>query len=368
MKILILSDADSPHTIKWVTQLTAAGLDIILFSITPRTVSDYDNILNLKIYDYNIKGELDKAAHGKFSKLKYLKGFRLLEKINKNEKPDIIHAHYASSYGLLGSLLFRNNFLISTWGSDVYYFPRRSVLHSFLFRIILSRAKKIFSSSKIMAEELALYINRSKVRTVPFGIDAAKFDRKSSKSTSEILNIGIIKSLEKVYNIDHLILAYRDFRKIRPEIKSRLLIFGDGTEEGNLKNLCEGLDCREEIIFKGRFAYSDIVKAHQLLDIEVYPSESESFGVAPLEAMASGNPVIAYDIMGLAEIIENGRTGILIKKGDIKGITDAIIRLFYDKKLWCEITENAAKDVSLKYDIKENTKLMIKHYEDILND
>lgn len=96
MKILLLSDANSSHTIKWVTSLAIRDIDILIFSLNNK--HEYNKYKNIKIKSLNEKVT---KKEGSIFKLKYLKALPLLKKIIKEYNPDILHAHYASSYGLL---------------------------------------------------------------------------------------------------------------------------------------------------------------------------------------------------------------------------------------------------------------------------
>src|SRR5262249_39253213 len=124
-RILLLADAASPHIEKWATALAGKGFKVGLFSLNKTTWNWYThpNIILLN--------EPDDYANADFlaNKLKYLFVLPKLKRLIKDFQPDVLHAHYGSSYGLLGALSGFSPFVVSTWGSDVFEFPRKSAIH-----------------------------------------------------------------------------------------------------------------------------------------------------------------------------------------------------------------------------------------------
>ena len=105
MKVLLLSDADSIHTLRWVRSLSQRGCEILLFNLLRCDLSPYDDMPNVKVYscDFVLR---DSAAISQriLDKIVYLKAVRLLRKQIKAFRPDFLHAHYACSFGLIGAL------------------------------------------------------------------------------------------------------------------------------------------------------------------------------------------------------------------------------------------------------------------------
>ncbi len=148
MKILLLADHKSPHTKKWVRSFAEQGETVEVFSLrksTDETDGYYDQ-LNVKVGGAN---DSEMASRSDLNKLNYLKNVRKLRKQIENFQPDIINAHYATSYGLLG-VLSKGSFpyVISVWGSDIMDFPGRSFLHKYLLRFVLKRANAISCTSQ----------------------------------------------------------------------------------------------------------------------------------------------------------------------------------------------------------------------------
>ena len=94
--------------------------------------------------------------------------------ILKTFKPQLLHANYATSYGLLGAMTGFHPFVLSVWGSDVFTFPKKSFAHKMLFKYNLNKADKILSTSRFMSQEISKYTSK-KIEITPFGVDLEKF-------------------------------------------------------------------------------------------------------------------------------------------------------------------------------------------------
>ena len=125
MRILLLGDINSPHINKWANSLNDSGVEVGVFSISPLAEMLSYN-LSVEILDNRLRSSSSFSFKSAFSKIKYLKLLPTLKKAIKQFNPDILHAHYASSYGLLRSLSGFHPYCVSVWGSDVYDFPNTS--------------------------------------------------------------------------------------------------------------------------------------------------------------------------------------------------------------------------------------------------
>ena len=121
MRIFILSEIISIHTRRWVTSLCQRGHTVFLFGLLKSDVAPYDGIPNLTIYSCNYSlEELSRRQQWINGKVQYLGGLAAAKRKIKEFRPDILHAHYASSYGFIGALTGFHPYIVSVWGSDVY--------------------------------------------------------------------------------------------------------------------------------------------------------------------------------------------------------------------------------------------------------
>lgn len=370
MKILILADTASPHTIKWVTNLSKKNIEIFLFGLTGYKKSNYSDIPNLKIQTLGMEGKVFTKPDGALSKINYLKALPLIRKIIREFNPDILHAHYASSYGLLGVLSRFHPFIISVYGADVYTFPLKNIITKNLFKLNLWAADKILSTSNIMAEEITKY-TKKQIEITPFGIDLDIFHPRARKENLFCKNdivVGTVKSLEDKYGIEYLIKAFKLVKDRHPEMSLKLLIAGKGTKERELKELVAKLGIADVTTFTGFVDYHKVHEYHNMIDIAVFISieDSESFGVSVLEASACAKPVIVSDAGGLPEVVEKDITGLIVEKKNIAQTADAIEELLLNKDLRLRLGENGRERVSKKYNLEDNVVQMIGIYNNLI--
>ncbi|MEY4927561.1 MAG: hypothetical protein RI894_1997, partial [Bacteroidota bacterium] len=177
MKILLLADVTSAHTQKWVEALDATeNIELGLFTLTQPVAEGY----TFRLKKTSIFSGLSFAETGLFlgnllPKVQYLKVIPYLTQVIKTFKPDVLHAHYATSYGLLGALSRKHPFMISVWGSDIYDFPHEGFLNKYIIKYNLSRADLIGSTSKVMKKETERYAPNKPIFVTPFGIDSRVF-------------------------------------------------------------------------------------------------------------------------------------------------------------------------------------------------
>jgi len=255
-------------------------------------------------------------------------------------RPDVVNAHYASGYGTTAALCGVRPVLLSVWGSDVYDFPYESALKGRLIRGNLRRATAIASTSHAMARQVQrLTPERTDIAVTPFGVDLARFTPDPSRRTGGRLTIGIVKSLAPKYGVDLLLRAFAgliadtDVRALPDEC--RLLVVGDGPQRAELESLARTLGIAPRTEFAGAVAHADVPAWLNRLDIYAAPSrlDSESFGVAVIEASACALPVVVSDVGGLPEVVRDGETGLIVPRDDVSALQAALKRLVLDAAL-----------------------------------
>lgn len=362
-RILFLADINSTHTRKWVESLAEKGFDIGIFSLSSpqnKWFSEYKNIHVLSGSNISVK-TFHKSSVGKFIYLKYMPN---IKKAIRAFRPDILHAHYATSYGLLGRMSGFHPFIISCWGSDVMDFPSKSFFHRLTLKNILSKADKILATSNTI-EKYIHEIVRKEVVITPFGVDTDIFKPLQNKLFKENdIVIGTIKSLEKNYCIDVLIEAFAIIKGDYGNIK--LLVVGDGTQRKELELLAEQENIKaDEIYFKGKVDHAEVCNYHNMIDIFVNISEYESFGVSVLEAMACEKPVIVTDTGGLAEIVNDESVGLKIPVRDVDALVSKLRYLIENRDTRENMGRQARKLVQEKYEWNENVLQMISIYNSL---
>lgn len=358
-KILLLGDINSSHLIKWAISLRRYGSEICIFSLS-KPKRDWYTEENIRVYIGQQNESADFRANDSF-KLKYIYALRALKTFIITVKPDILHAHYASSYGLLGALSGFKNYYISVWGSDVFVFPRKSIFHRLVLRFNLAKARLIFSASEVMADETVKY-TQTPIHVIPFGVDIEQFSPNIAESADErkTIVVGTVKSLEPVYAIDILIKAFAKVNANRRDQKLKLLIVGDGSLRNELEALARELQLGN-VEFTGQIDNSKIALYHQRIDIFVNLSLMESFGVSVLEAMACGKPVIVSKVGGLAEITDTN-CAIQVEPANIDEAERAIDKLISHPDLRAEMGKKGRKRIEEMYNWQQSVSRMMSLY------
>lgn len=361
MKILLLADAWSSHTAKWANGLADNDIEVEIFSLSKYDKKQYNYNFKIEVTDFSNSAK--KRKDGSLLKTSYLTTIPKLKKKITEFRPDILHAHSASSYGFLGALSGFNPYFISTWGSDVFIFPKKSLLHKNILKYSLHKADAIFSTSKIMREEASKY-SRKIINVISFGVDTDLFKPKSviNKIENADVIIGTVKTLDYNYGIEFLIESFSIIVKKYPEKKIKLLIVGGGSMENELKRLAKKLDVYDQTLFTGGVSYTEVPSYHDMIDITVFPSKSESFGVSALEASACEKPIIVSNVGGLPEVIDSDKTGFLFESGNVMELANKIELLLLNPDLRKRLGKAGREFVMQNYDWKKNVKQMITFY------
>jgi len=346
MKILYLAHSGSPHTQKWVRHFVRRGDEVHVASLV----------------DEPIEGAvIHPFRRPTGTKLDYLLNIGLVKKLVKKLKPDLLHAHYATSYGLLGAKTRFHPFIISVWGSDVLDFPK-SYFKRKLLQSVLAKADHITAAGKFLAKAAERFLeNNKKTMVTPFGVDTDIF-KPRLRSQNQYIVIGMTKNLEAVYGQEYLIKALVQLGNSC----LKLLLVGDGPLQSKLKKLASDLNVSDRVEFAGQIAPSKIPTYLQQMDILVNPSLRESFGVSVLEAQACEIPVIAGKVGGLPEVMQEGITGFLVPPGDVNAIAEKIELLASDENLRRRMGRAGRGFVAKNYDWNENAKIMEQLYDSLV--
>lgn len=362
MKVLILSDARSVHIKRWIKALSEHGIKIYLFSLNATDVEYYSQFPDVKVFHSNLE---DTESYK--TKLKYPFAVHTVKQLIKSVKPDIVHAHYASSYGLIGALAKTHvPYIVSVWGSDVYDFPNETPFGKKIIKFNLKRADYILSTSYVMAKETKKYTNKS-ISITPFGVETDRFKVIGNPSSDEFV-IGTVKTLRPKYGIDILIKAANIVIRNNPSKKIRLEIYGDGSQKDELINLTKSLGIEDKVLFKGFIQNDKLPAIYNSLSVAVSLSvlNSESFGVVAVEAMACGCPVVTSDADGFTEVVKNEETGFIVPKRNPEATANAIQRFLDNPDLRSKMGAAGRERVKKMYDWNDNVNTMINIYRKVI--
>lgn len=219
-------------------------------------------------------------------------------------------------------------------------------------------------------------ISESRIRVIPIGVMNPRFDLNKNDCHFFRKKLGLkdneqivltISRLTGHKGIKYLIYAIKKVKQTIPCIK--LVVIGRGKEEANLRDLARGLGLANAIIFYTDYVpYDEIPLAYAAADVVVLPSLVEPFGIAAVEAMASGKPVIASKVGGLKDIVVNGETGFLVPPRDWRKLAQMLLMLLLDEDTRAKMGKKARERAQEKFDYLEITRQTSEVYREALKE
>jgi len=318
----------------------------------------------------------------------YVKSHRLVE------KADIIHHVLPFRYKLTFNLLYKlagkykKPFIIGPLqspqlivGRDEHegqMFVERSLLQNLnmliriaspilltLFKNTLKEARILVATTKFAQRLYEKYADEDKIVVIPFGIDANSVrvkDYNYGRGKVSIMYAGLLIYRKGVH---YLLKAFAEIAKRYKNVE--LHIYGSGPQEYYLKELALSLGIPGKVKFHGLIPRERLLKEYSKHDIYAHPSLSESFGLAILEAMASGLPVVAFNIPNVNEIVEHGKVGLLARQRDPNDLSRKLALLIEDEKLRKTLGSNARKRVEEVYDWSIISQKYINIYKSLIS-
>ena len=359
MKICFIAPANNYHTQKWCKWFVSRGHEVHVISFIDARLD------NVTVHWIDSGAGVDDSE---IKKLSYLLQFHKVRKLVDELKPDIINAHYATSYGTVTALSGIKNYVLSVWGSDIYDFPNHSFIHKWMLKFSLHRAKYLFSTSKAMANEAAKYTSK-KFEITPFGVDMDLFNKnkRTRNENDEKFIIGTVKKISDKYGIDYLLRAVKIIKAEHPEIMLEVRIAGKGPQEQEYKELAKNLGIDDVTKWLGFISQEEAAKEWANMDVAVVDSSSssESFGVSAVEAEACSIPVIISDVEGLMEATKPNETSFVVPRMNERKLADAIVNLYEDQLLRQKLGEQGRKFVEEMYELDDCFERIEKLFKEV---
>ena len=346
-KICFLADVKSCHTQRWINYFSERGYETHLLS--------FDRSEEIKAIQYMLSSPVARPS------LRFCFAKGKAKKIIEEISPDLVNAHFAVSYGFLGTLANRRPLAVSCWGSDILISPGKSFLHKLRVKYVLRKADLLTSDGANLTSALIdLGVDKDKIVTSPMGVDE-KFIRPASDDfpregiDRDFFTVLSTRSLEPVYDVKTLIsgvpLIIREAKK-----KVKFVIIGEGSQKEFLIDLSRKLNVDNYIEFKGRASEKELLRAYREADIYVSTSLSDSTSVSLLEAMASGLVSIVTDIPGNREWIKDGENGLLFSTQDYKALAQGIVDVVNNFERYDSFAQRNVGIIKQKALWKENMK------------
>ena len=181
------------------------------------------------------------------------------------------------------------------------------------------------------------------------------------KTSSRQVTLMHISNFRPLKRTDDVV---RIFARVREALDARLVLVGDGPEYGRTRELVDTLGLSDHVRYVG--VVDDVAPLLAAADLLLLPSETESFGLVALEAMASGVPVVASDVGGLPEVVQHGETGFLAPVGDVDAMAGYCLRILSDPADRRRFGEAARQRASEKFDFRNIIPQYERIYERLL--
>ena len=283
--------------------------------------------------------------------------FWKIYKIIKQEKPDIIHTHTAKAgtLGRLAGVLYRllrrfaprndtsachceaagrsnlkKPIIIHTFHGHVFhgYFGRiKTIFFIWIERFLALFTNKIITVSENLKRELVEKFKiapENKISVIELGFELGELFKLPARENEEVVNIGIVGRLVPIKN--HKML----FKVCRAglNLPYRIVVIGDGEMREELEKYVIELGIEDKVEFRGWI--KDLKAIYEGLDIVALTSLNEGTPVSLIEAMAAGRPIVATNVGGVKDIVEDGKSGYLVESGNVEEFTKKLLELIKD--------------------------------------
>lgn len=278
-----------------------------------------------------------------------------------NQKLDILHVHYAiphasAAFSAQQILKTRNidlPFITTLHGTDITLLGKDKSFQP-VIEFAINQSDAVTAVSESLKEDTYQFFDINKdIKVIPNFIDpslyrfAEDIELRAQFAEKDEVIITHISNFRKVKRVDDVI---RIFEGVQQQLSAKLLMVGDGPELHQVKNLARVLGISDKVFFLGKS--KRIEQITSISDVFLLPSETESFGLVALEAMASGVAVISSNVGGLPEVNKDGVTGFLNEVGDIEGMIASVLTILKDKDTLARFKTNALEH-SQKFELNK---------------
>ena len=264
---------------------------------------------------------------------------KILE-VAEAERLDVLHMHYAIPHATAAYLareMYKPTrylpFVTTLHGTDITLVgSRKSFLPITKFSIAQSDA--VTAISQYLADETCRTFGLGGIEVIPNFINAEDYQRRENSSLRAelaprgeklLMHVSNFRPVKRISDCVHTLAKI----KAASKLPVRLVMCGDGTEREAAENLAREYGLADDVLFVGQVP--NIADYLSVADLLLVPSQTESFGLAALEAMACEVPVIATRVGGLPEVVKNGENGFLVKLGDTAAMAERAIEILSDE-------------------------------------
>jgi N-acetyl-alpha-D-glucosaminyl L-malate synthase BshA len=292
----------------------------------------------------------------------------------KNNKLDLLHVHYAvphASAAYMAKQILKKEgknipVITTLHGTDITLVGRDKT-YAPVVTFSINESDAITAVSNNLRDETYRHFDIKKnIEVIVNFVDVSRFNRKGIDAFKKVIAPNgerILMHASNFRKLKRIPDVVKIFKEVHDRIPAKLMLVGDGPERPAAEDLCRELNICDDVRFVGKQEQMEDILA--IADLFLLPSEYESFGLAALEAMAAGVPVVTSNAGGLTEINMPGETGYMGDVGDVKTMGQQAIKILRDENVLKQFKEKAAAHAR-KYDISNIVPLYEKLYERFL--
>jgi L-malate glycosyltransferase len=293
-----------------------------------------------------------------------------MAEVAEYEDLDVFHVHYAIPHAISAHLAQRilggshpkvittlHGTDITLVGKDASYLP--------ITKFGIEASDGVTAVSKSLRDDTVKNFSTTKpIEVIPNFVDPARFRRDTkirpffAGSEKLLCHVSNFRPVKRVLDVLEV------FRRIHDEVPSKLLMIGDGPDRSRAEAFCREEGICDRVIFVGHVPRVEEVLG--AIDLFLLPSETESFGMAALEALACEAPVIATRVGGLPEVVVDGETGYLLEVGDVEGMAARALELLRDDRQRRKMGEAGRAFAIANYQIDRVIPMYAEYYERVL--
>lgn len=310
LHLCLLGDAASIHLQRWALAMVERGFQVSVITAAA----------------YEIEGVRVMALPPVRHDLQWLLRLPAVRRLVRELAPDIVHAHYITSYGLWGAACGRGPLVLTAWGTDMLVTPHRHAMLKALTGWTLRRAALITADSRDVLAEVRTYRPAAALHEVFCGADTERY-RPLLEPPCSGFRIASLRAWEPNYRIDVLVDAFASFMGLRPDSAAVLHLFGGGSLAERLHEQANKLGLHGRVVWHGRLDPQALASQLAACDVSVSVPESDATSVSLLESMACALPVIVSDLAANRQWV-GSEGGHVVPVGDVEALAGALCAVY----------------------------------------
>jgi glycosyltransferase involved in cell wall biosynthesis len=356
-RLCFVAPGHTVHVQRWVEALADRGHDVLLVSLTPsltRRVRTFEPYAHMPV---------------RLPKLHHVAAHLMAQRAIDAFAPDVVHMHWLEARPLMRWIARRwPRLVVSVWGRDIIWDGNRPEpqARARRKRALLALARRITATTRFLAERTRPFAQPgAAIDVIPWGVDTERFTPAAPERRRDDVVIGFAKHYAPKYGPDVLIKSLARVRARHP--RARVVMIGD-RDATPYRRLAAELGVGDAVEFRGALPYDQIPAAMREFDLFCMPSvyESETFGIAAIEASACGIPVVASRVGGVADAVADGVSGLLVPPGDVAALADALSTLIDDRARAQRLGTAGREFVRSHYEWRGSVARMEQVYDELL--